>query len=508
MKSIINKELAALRKEKKISKELMKKLKQITPVTPSARPTLKTHKNPLKVRLIVNTQGSAFYKIAKFVSNELKPMTVSAKSFIKDSQDFVQKLKNKKLQEGEKLVSFDISDMYPSLPKEQVIQEVIRRIKNKNFKTKVNKEALIRFARISIQFMTFKIGDEFYNQADGLFIGSPASPCYAELFIQHIEEHHVYHMLHAPRIWLRKVDDTFTITQHDKEKTLNELNNINKFVKFTAEEETNQVLAFLDCTVTKTDNNNLKTKVLKKKTHTGQYSNFQSNQPFHVKLSTIKTLTRRAKVICTEEEDLKQELKYIEKTMQLNEFPKNIIKRTMRETLQPKRQKKNNDNDNEKMIKMYLPYEKGISEKIASISRKFNIRLINTKGKTLKNLVNVNRNSTKSNEIKTQSGVVYKVDCKDCNKYYIGETGRTIQTRMNEHEKGITSEKEKMSGLSQHIKQTGHQAKFNDVKVLYKENNFAKRKFKEAIAIKKHKCNLLNKKEEIKILSDAWENLL
>ena len=194
--------------------------------------------------------------------------------------------------------------------------------------------------------------------------------------------------------------------------------------------------------------------------------------------------------------------------MQLNEFPKNIIKRTMRETLQPKRQKKNNDNDNEKMIKMYLPYEKGISEKIASISRKFNIRLINTKGKTLKNLVNVNRNSTKSNEIKTQSGVVYKVDCKDCNKYYIGETGRTIQTRMNEHEKGITSEKEKMSGLSQHIKQTGHQAKFNDVKVLYKENNFAKRKFKEAIAIKKHKCNLLNKKEEIKILSDAWENLL
>ena len=51
-----------------------------------------------------------------------------------------------------------------------------------------------------------------HDQADGLFIGSPASPAYAELFVQRIEEHHVYQMIHAPRIWLRKVDDTFTIS--------------------------------------------------------------------------------------------------------------------------------------------------------------------------------------------------------------------------------------------------------------------------------------------------------
>ena len=34
------------------------------------------------------------------------------------------------------------------------------------------------------------------------------------------------------------------------------------------------------------------------------------------------------------------------------------------------------------------------------------------------------------------------------------------------------------------------------------------RKFKEALAIKEHKANLLNKKEEIKLLSNVWENLL
>ena len=106
------------------------------------------------------------------------------------------------------------------------------------------------------------------------------------------------------------------------------------------------------------------------------------------------------------------------------------------------------------------------------------------------------------------SGVVYKVNCKDCEKYYIGETGRTIETRMKEHNQGANGEQEKVSGLSQHLKQTNHEADFDDVKVLFRERNFRMRKFKEALAIKEHKTNLLNKKEEIKLLSNVWENLL
>ena len=38
-------------------------------------------------------------------------------------------------------------------------------------------------------------------------------------------------MIHAPRIWLRKVDDTFTISQHAINDTLTKLNKINKALK-------------------------------------------------------------------------------------------------------------------------------------------------------------------------------------------------------------------------------------------------------------------------------------
>ena len=405
-------------------------------------------------------------------------------------------------------MSFDICDMYPSLPKNDVMNEVERRINNSSFKTKINKQALIRLARLSVSHMTFKISGKYYVQSDGLFIGSPASPCFAELFIQRIEEINIYKLTHAPRIWLRKVDDTFTITKHKSEDTLAELNGINGKIKFTAEEETDRKIPFLDCLIERTNEMSLKSKVYKKPTHTGQYINYDSNQPLHVKLSTIKTLVRRAKLLCTEKHDFEEELKYIRKTMALNDFPKRIIEKTIREALTENRELNRTNEKEENMISMYLPYEKGISENIQRISKGFNVKVIHKKNKSLKNIVNT---PCLTNETPMdQQGVVYKVKCGECEKFYIGETGRKLRTRLREHEKDASSDKKEecISGLSKHAMESKHNIVFDNAEILHKERNFQKRKFKEAIAIKKQSMSLLNKKEEIKTLSNIWENIL
>ena len=39
-------------------------------------------------------------------------------------------------------------------------------------------------------------------------------------------------MIHTPRLWLRKVDDTFKITKYDKIEKLDELNKFNRKVQF------------------------------------------------------------------------------------------------------------------------------------------------------------------------------------------------------------------------------------------------------------------------------------
>ena len=171
-----------------ISEKLYKDLKPHTPKTPSARPLLKIHKNPLKIRLVINTQNSTVYKIGKLLSKQLLQITTSGKIFIKDSKSFVENIKGEKLSDDEQFISFDIKDMYPSLSKYDVLSEIKNIINDKKIVTSVDKCALIELAIISLEFMSFTINQKYYNQNQGLFIGAPTSPCFAEIYIQRVEE--------------------------------------------------------------------------------------------------------------------------------------------------------------------------------------------------------------------------------------------------------------------------------------------------------------------------------
>ena len=54
-----------------------------------------------------------------------------------------------------------------------------------------------------------------------------------------------------------------------------------------------------------------------------------------------------------------------------------------------------------------------------------------------------------------QDGVVYKIPCK-CGKVYIGETGRTMQDRIKEHDRDIRFARTQTSAVSEHASETGH----------------------------------------------------
>ena len=72
------------------------------------------------------------------------------------------------------------------------------------------------------------------------------------------------------------------------------------------------------------------------------------------------------------------------------------------------------------------------------------------------------------------SGVVFEVDCNNCLKKYTGETGRKWKERIKEHkddEEKFQKDK-KTTGLSQHMKTTSHSPAWDDVRTVYRENNW------------------------------------
>lgn len=130
--------------------------------------------------------------------------------------------------------------------------------------------------------------------------------------------------------------------------------------------------------------------------------------------------------------------------------------------------------------KVNLPYILGTTDKISHILRKNNIRTtfepMSTISKCLKSVQD-------PIDPKCHKGV-YFVPC-SCGKTYIGETGRSILTRIQEHAADIKHNCSKTLALAEHSSKTNHH-----------------RKFKEAVEIGKHPNNL-NRDKGWKI-SDNW----
>ena len=82
-------------------------------------------------------------------------------------------------------------------------------------------------------------------------------------------------------------------------------------------------------------------------------------------------------------------------------------------------------------------------------------------------------------------------------KKYTGEAGRKLKERIKEHndDGGKYQNNEKITGISQHMKTTGHFPPWDYVRIIYKENNQKMRNFKEAARITSHNEEQLMKKK-------------
>ena len=62
-------------------------------------------------------------------------------------------------------------------------------------------------------------------------------------------------------------------------------------------------------------------------------------------------------------------------------------------------------------------------------------------------------------------GVVYRISC-ECGQVYIGETGRSNEDRIKEHNRDIRLARTQTSAVSEHAHNTGHQPLRNEVKFI------------------------------------------
>ena len=89
----------------------------------------------------------------------------------------------------------------------------------------------------------------------------------------------------------------------------------------------------------------------------------------------------------------------------------------------------------------------------------------------------------------TKSHLVYKVNCCDCNEFYVGMTCRRLEQRLSEHSSGNCN-----SALFQHSAATGHSINFQVPEILAMDNTKIRILVKETLKIQETRAfNHLNR---------------
>ena len=119
----------------------------------------------------------------------------------------------------------------------------------------------------------------------------------------------------------------------------------------------------------------------------------------------------------------------MKKTMLLNAYSEKLLTKTIKQIFSSNSKSKNSQNlETPKPFLLYEKKKKKISEQLKCVANKHGFKVIFTRSLSLKSKL-------RTNLLKSDStyGVVYKVTCSCCKKYF-GKTGRTIEERIKKHQ--------------------------------------------------------------------------
>jgi len=130
------------------------------------------------------------------------------------------------------------------------------------------KEEILALYKHVLTSNYFCVDSQFYEQTDGVAMGSPLYLVIANFYMEDFEMKAIEKAPHKPACWYRYVDDTF-IWPYGQEKLmyfLNQLNGIHNNIQFTMEIEEGH-LPFLDIDIYMKMDTSLGHKVYRKPTH-------------------------------------------------------------------------------------------------------------------------------------------------------------------------------------------------------------------------------------------------
>ena len=143
------------------------------PSTGKLKGNPKLHKDNAPLRTIVSGINTPTERLAELTEHELNEYVENTPSYIRDTTDFISKLKafNANIPKDAILFCFDVLKLYPSMPRKEGTK-ACKEAFDKRFKPIIPTESAMELVEVVLDSNGFKLGRKHYRQIEGVAIGS------------------------------------------------------------------------------------------------------------------------------------------------------------------------------------------------------------------------------------------------------------------------------------------------------------------------------------------------
>ena len=196
-----------------------------------------------------------------------------------------------------------------------------------------SRDEFVKLLNLAVKNCHFIFNGKFYDQIDGVAMGSPLGPLLANIFLSFHETNWLKDcpFEFKPLYYRRYVDDSFIVFKSRDHilPFLNYLNSKHTNITFTYEVEKDKCLPFLDVNVL-FSNGKFSTTVYRKPTFTGLFTNFESFIPITYKRGLINTLLFRYFNISSSYAIFHAEIEKFRQIMTKNGYPEKFFDKVVR----------------------------------------------------------------------------------------------------------------------------------------------------------------------------------
>ena len=458
-------------------------------------------------RPIVSDCNSETYATAEFIEFYLNPLSVKHPSYIKDTYDFIDKIKGITVPQSAFLFSIDIDSLYTNINTVAGLKAIRDIFKKYPDRQRPDAE-LLKLLELNLTKNDFTFDGRTFLQISGTAMGKRFAPSYANIYMALWEETALKKCRLKPTHYFRFLDDIFGLWEHSTEEFEQFIQVLNTHhASITVKYVTNKEhIDFLDVTVFKGKDFNttgkLDLRVFFKETDTHALLHKESFHPTHCFAGIVKSQLLRFKRICTQATDFEKACKTLFTALRKRGYTRTFLRKAYN-TFQEvkvrdekptlalvttfssqsllanraiKRNFENRGGDLLQDFKIISAYRKNKNLKDYLVHSKLKPYNQVARAKpnyfspqqTVKNRTNKNIISLRQNITYNTRNCVYLITCQVCGLQYVGETSNSIADRIKQHKYTINNEKDTHLLIVRHFMTHGMDAvkvcglEFND----------------------------------------------